>query len=306
MSDAVPTDAPENLPALFRSADARSSEGQASFLRWTKVRFLALVIAAIGGATTWTEGHAHLGALLALVAFSVALLAEAVLAIRRPDRVWYQGRAAAESVKTLAWRYMMQAESYERDVPNVDRRFAEEIFEVLNDLDEFSLPPARGEEQQISARMRAVRSFSFADRRKLFLTDRIGGQQDWYAKKADANEQSAKNWVRISVLLEAVGLLGALLKSTGEVDFDLLGICAAAAGSAAAWLHAKQYQNLATAYAVTSHELASVASEVESLDDETQWAQFVAEAEEAISREHTLWRASRGIRPRPDRRRTPP
>jgi hypothetical protein len=55
---------------------------------------------------------------------------------------------------------------------------------------------------------------------------------------------------------------------------------------------------LSTASGVTSQELAAVASELEALTDERLWAQFVAEAEEAISREHTLWRASRGLRMR--------
>jgi hypothetical protein len=64
-----------------------------------------------------------------------------------------------------------------------------------------------------------------------------------------------------------------------------------------AWVQAKQYQNLATAYGVTSQELSSVASEVATLTDEALWARFVREAEQTISREHTLWRASRGVRP---------
>ena len=40
---------------------------------------------------------------------------------------------------------------------------------------------------------------------------------------------------------------------------------------------------------------------VETLADEAMWAQFVDAAEEAISREHTLWRASLGIPVRPRR-----
>jgi hypothetical protein len=45
---------------------------------------------------------------------------------------------------------------------------------------------------------------------------------------------------------------------------------------------------------VTSQELAAVATAHELATDEKEWASFVAEAEGAISREHTLWRASRG------------
>ena len=59
---------------------------------------------------------------------------------------------------------------------------------------------------------------------------------------------------------------------------------------------AKQHPNLATAYGIASQELASIATELATLPGEERWAAFVGQAEEAISREHTLWRASRGLR----------
>src|SRR5690606_15189811 len=32
---------------------------------------------------------------------------------QKPDRIWYNARAVAESVKTLTWRYMMRAEPFQ-------------------------------------------------------------------------------------------------------------------------------------------------------------------------------------------------
>jgi hypothetical protein len=55
-----------------------------------------------------------------------------------------------------------------------------------------------------------------------------------------------------------------------------------------AWLETKQYQMLATAYAVTSIELASVRTKIAWQQNEGDWAKFVSDAEEAFSREHTL------------------
>jgi SMODS and SLOG-associating 2TM effector domain 1 len=111
----------------------------------------------------------------------------------------------------------------------------------------------------------------------------------------------ARRWVIATICCEFVGLVTGAAKAFGWIDVDLLGIFAAAAAVATAWLQAKQHQTLATAYGVTSQELASVASEVEALTDEQKWAHFVGQAEEAISREHTLWRASRGLRIPPRR-----
>jgi SMODS and SLOG-associating 2TM effector domain 3/SMODS and SLOG-associating 2TM effector domain 1 len=287
---------PEDLPALYGSANQQSLDAQSFFLTWLKVRLCGLVIAAIGGAIGWTLGHFQVGGVIAFLAFAVALVAELVLAIQRPDRVWYEARAAAESAKTLSWRYMMRGASFDANVPNVDVRFLEEIANVLHDLD--VVPTASARDLQISKRMRQVRALPFEQRREVYLTQRIQDQQAWYGKKAASNETRARHWVVISIVLEFLGLIGGALKAAGWVDVDLLGIFAAAAATATAWLQAKQHQNVATAYGVTSHELAAVASELEALADESLWAQFVAEAEEAISREHTLWRASRGLRVR--------
>ena len=289
---------PDDLPALYRSTNQQSIDSQKSFLLWLKIRLGGFVVAAVGGAVGWRLGGLHLGGAVAFVAFAVALAAELVLAIQRPDRIWYEGRAAAESAKTLSWRYMVRAESFETNVADVDQRFVHEIDEVLHDLDAISAPTTSSGDLQITPTMRAVRSRSFDERRDIYLRERIQDQHDWYERKAAWNDTRAKRLTATSVLLEFLGLIGAAVKAVGWLDIDLLGILAAAASAATAWLQAKQHQTLATAYWVTSQELATVASEVTTLTDEGAWPQFVAKAEAAISREHTLWRASRGVRAR--------
>lgn len=300
----MPSISESDLPALHRAANTRSLAGQKQALRLTKLRLGAVVAAAAGGAATWDVGRHHdvrLAAWIAFVAFLTAGACEIALAIRRPDRVWYEGRAAAESVKTLTWRYMMRAESYETEARHVDQRFVREIIEVLDNLATIAAPPAGPTDGQITTKMRDVRGLAFNDPRHVYLERRIREQQAWYSNKATSNATLGRYWIDASVLLEVAGMIGAALKAVDVIDFDFLGIFATAAAAAGAWAQAKQYQNLSTAYGVTSQELAAIASEIEVLTDESMWALFVAEAEEAISREHTLWRASRGVRVRPRR-----
>jgi hypothetical protein len=196
---------------------------------------------------------------------------------------------------------MMRGESFDATVSDVDLRFLQEIANVLYDLDAVTVPTASASDLQISKKMRDVRALPFEQRRDVYQRQRIQDQQAWYGRKAAWNETRAKRWIVISIVLEFLGLIGGALKAAGWVDVELLGIFAVAAATATAWLQAKQHQNLATAYGVTSQELAAVASELEALTDERVWAQFVAGAEEAISREHTLWRASRGLQLHPRR-----
>jgi hypothetical protein len=260
------------------------------------VRLGALLVAAFGGALTLTTpGGFQVGGGLAFLAFACALGAELFLATTNPLTTWYEGRAAAESAKTLAWRYMVRAEPFERESADVDKQFLSQIHSLLQDLQSISLSTAEPDAQQISDKMRQIRVLDFEERRKVYLDDRIADQQRWYSDKARWNDRRARSWVLVSIVLEIAGLLGGALKAFGLINFDLLGFLAAAAGSVLAWIEAKQHRNLATAYGIASQELASIATELLTVHSEERWAAFVAQSEEAISREHTLWRASRGL-----------
>jgi hypothetical protein len=292
----VTIDGPADFPALFRSADRESQRAQRSYLTSLRVRLGSLVVAAFGGALTLTTtGGFQVGGGLAFLAFACALGAELFLATTSPLTTWYEGRAAAESAKTLAWRYMVRAEPFEVDDVDVDKQFHAQTYSLLQDLRSISLGTEEPAAQQITDKMRHVRALDFNERRQVYFADRIADQQRWYSEKARWNDRRARGWVLVSIVLEIAGLIGGALKAFGWINFDLLGFLAAAAGGVMAWIEAKQHRNLATAYGIASQELASIASELPTLHSEDRWAAFVAQAEEAISREHTLWRASRGL-----------
>jgi hypothetical protein len=292
----VTIDGTADLPALYRSADRESERAQRSYLRSLRVRLGALLVAAFGGALTLTTaGGFQVGGGLAFLAFACALGAELFLATTSPLTTWYEGRAAAESAKTLAWRYMVRGEPFEVDTPDVDKQFLAQTYSLLQDLQSIALGTAEPGAHQITDKMRRIRALDFNERRQVYLVDRIADQQRWYSEKARWNARQARVWVLISIVLEIAGLIGGALKAFGWISFDLLGFLAASAGVVVAWIEAKQHRNLATAYGIASQELASIASELPTVNSEERWAAFVSQAEEAISREHTLWRASRGL-----------
>jgi hypothetical protein len=190
---------------------------------------------------------------------------------------------------------MVRAEPFEVDSPDVDKQFLAQTYSLLQDLRSISLGTGEPDAHQISDKMRQVRALDFDERRQVYLADRIADQQRWYSEKARWNDRRARRWVLVSIVLEIAGLLGGAFKAFGWISFDLLGFLAASAGGVMAWIEAKQHRNLATAYGIASQELASIATELPTLNNEERWASFVGQAEEAISREHTLWRASRGL-----------
>lgn len=289
---------PVDLPPLAQAASDASENAQKQYVRGTLAYLLFLVAAAVFGAVRYRTDPAGLdyAAVAALACFVLAAIVAGFLATTRPDRTWYDGRAAAESVKTLAWRYAVGGNPFPlsaQDRP-ADEVFVERLHGVIDTLRYISLGvgPAK---PQITPWMRACRSDTLATRRRCYEADRIVDQQTWYSSRASWNERRAAVFSWAALGLTVLGFVFALCRAVGFTDADLLGIVSASAAALAAWLQVKQHDALARAYAVAAQELGTVRSLIDSRLDEPEWARFVDSAEEAVSREHTLWLASRGL-----------
>src|SRR5690606_41156173 len=81
-----------------------------------------------------------------------------------------------------------------------------------------------------------------------------------------------------------------ILRLLDLFTFDLAGILAAVLGAGSAWLAVRQYETLSRAYTFAATELSVIHERLAHADEES-WAGEVADAEEAISREHTMWRS---------------
>ena len=284
-----------DFPPLYHAADGNSLDGQRRFLTATQLRLVMLVVAALFGLITWRRGRADLAAVVAGAAFAVALVAELYLLRRRPDRRWYDGRAAAESVKTLTWRYLVGGNPFgltEVSEEEAERLLLHRFRQVAAELRGAHLVQVSDADDQIGPALRRVRSLPLEERRAVYRSRRIEAQRTWYRTKARWNERRATQWSLVLTGLEVLGLGGAVLKATGAFRFDLLGLASALVGAGAAWVQTKQHQTLASAYEVASQELAVIGASGDWASDEPAWAHFVDQAEEAISREHTTWRAS--------------
>jgi protein-S-isoprenylcysteine O-methyltransferase Ste14 len=291
----------EDMPALFGAADATSLAGQRDFLRATKVRLGALLVAGLCGVFVGLIEPPDWAALAGVTAFVVAIVVELYLLFTKPERTWYEGRAAAESVKTLAWRYAVGGRPFAVAEVDADKRFLSRLNEILTDLPDVSLVAGPEGGEQVTPAMRNLRAKPPVERRVAYRVGRIEDQRDWYRRKAKWNDERARRLRIVALVLEGVGILAGIVTVVGVVTADLLGIVAAAIAVVAAWMQTKQHETLARAYSVTTQELAAVRSDWEADRSEVEWAAFVDEAEEAISREHTLWRASRGVEARWER-----
>jgi hypothetical protein len=281
---------------LFRSADSTAVAAQRQYLLAIRLRLYLLVVAAAAGAVSVAAGGVDWSSFAGAAALVAAALTELYLVRDHPDRRWYEGRAAAESAKTLGWRYAVGAEPFGVEAVagrDADRLLIQRLDEILTDLDDLATE-LHGGTEQITAAMRAVRAAPLPVRRAVYERWRIGEELAWYRAKSAWNQRRAHQLTLAVLLCEVVGAVGGLLRVAG-VTVNLLGVAAAGAAALGFWSQTKQHQVLAHAYAVTAQELSSIRSLIQWQETEPEWTGFVDDAEAAISREHTLWRATRGL-----------
>jgi hypothetical protein len=282
------------FPAIFDSSDRYAAKWQSRFLRCQKIQLASLITAALGGATSWAFSSIKLSALVTIIALLVAVYVRIYLVQHQPERRWYNGRAAAESIKTLAWKYTQCAVPFGKSLNahEVDRLFLARIEDVIATVPNLDEPVLASNTKQITDSMRTLRSESLNSRKAYYIKLRVDDQVAWYSGKAAFNATRSSMWSIAVIILETCAIMLAIFRFTGSIEFDATGILAAAASGALVWLQSRQHETLAQSYAVTSQELASVSSVLNETTTESDWATKVEQAEEAISREHTLWRAS--------------
>lgn len=296
-----PTLQDTDLPPVFRAADTSSLDAQRQFLTAVRIRLIVLVAAGAFGFATWRTGadRPDWAGALASLCFCAAVIVEVYLLTLRPEQTWYEARAAAESVKTLTWRYAVGGEPFNigrLTEEQTESSFLAQLDSVITELRHLNMSPPSEACQQITEGMRALRSKNLEERKRAYETARVMDQQVWYQRKAKWNRKRARQWTSAMLVFEVGGIGAAIAKTVGIIQGDLLIFAGAVVAAITAWLETKQHHTLATAYSVTSLELASVRTKIGWQRTEADWGKFVGEAEEAFSREHTLWKASRGIR----------
>ncbi|WP_251018479.1 DUF4231 domain-containing protein [Streptomyces sp. ISL-11] len=278
-----------DFPVVFRAADTASIAGQRRYMSVTKWRLVLAVLAAVGAAFSMTAAVAAV-----LVAFVGTVCLEVWMLAERPEQSWYDGRALAESTKTLAWRYAVAGKPFPAQLQGeaAARKFHERLEVLLREAPVSSIAPVGS--MAATDAMNRLRDSPFQARKDAYLKGRIEDQQRWYGTKAALNTTLAHRWRLVLIAVEGLGVVAAALRLLGWVEFDLPGVLAAVLGAGAAWFAVRQYEALGRAYTFAATELSIVHQRLTLTTDEAAWSREVADAEEAISREHTMWRAARG------------
>jgi hypothetical protein len=308
-----------DMPPLFHNADQRAIRAQKFFFGWLQSELILLglgvLVGAFNGAATsigpvsllvppFTVDGFRISTLSAFEIteaglLTLALVMRLVRVITRPERLWYEARAVAESVKPIAWRYAVGGEPFqEANSPDdLDAIVANRFGGIQTDLSKYKAPDQVVQQHQVTPAMSAVRGLSLVARKQIYREGRVEDQQRWYNRKSRFNGaralQSHVTLIVVEVLAICAALLPIALTAFHLFPLNLQSLAANIAGGGAAWMQAKRYEDLNVSYKVTASELAQVSKDIENQQDEPAWARFVENAEGSMSREHQLWRATR-------------
>jgi len=276
------------MPGLYDAAERLSERGQKWFKRGTLAALVLLVVASVLGliAEPWAGW-------LSALAFGGSIVLTGLTVFRKAEDDWYDGRALGESVKTLTWKYAVGGEPFarsENEPTSAYERMLGGVVEELRTLRSAFDPPREPDDLSPLTKFRGA---GLGDRQAVYREQRLQGQRKWYSERGSEHRRTARAWQAAAGVLQAAGVAAGALKGLDVVDLDLLSVFAAAAAAALAWFAAGDYRKTARAYALTTLELDRTLEAAERIQSEDDWARFVADAEQTMSREHTTWLARR-------------
>ncbi len=281
-----------DLPGLYQSANAASIKEQRRYFNGILFYLILLIVAAFFAFisdNTPSAFYKIISAILFLASLSVMIW----LRVSKPDDIWYNGRAVAESVKTRAWRWMLRAEPYEdtEDIEIMRKEFIKDLKAILEQNKSLigKLGISAVVEEPISQQMLNVRKLPIDKRLETYRKERITNQALWYSKKAKFNKDKSKQWFITTVILHGIAIV-CILYNIKEPSLKIpIETIAVAASGVLTWLQAKKHNELSFSYSLTAHEIMLIKSETTRINVEIELSEYIMNCENAFSREHTQW-----------------
>lgn len=277
-------------PILYESADEASRKSQVKYLGIMKLYFLLTILSSL--ISIYALEYEY-GIMIAAIVF---LLITGLLILqgwKRYDKIWYNGRAVAESIKTITWRFITRAEPYNdsKNIEEVRDKFCQDIKNIYEQNKGSSIFELKEETEPdvVTSVMYVIRSLNVRQRLDYYIKYRVNEQRAWYFKKAKFNEVRSFWWFIGLVASHILAFILFLIQvKHSEYNIPITPVIVIA-GMILSWIQLKKYQDLATSYSQTTRDIEFVKSEGLNVKSEPELSSFVKDAENAFSREHTQW-----------------
>lgn len=290
-----------DFPNYFIAGDNASLLAQKKYVTYVRWDLVLMCISAALAIYNYTSEDTKrfiyiFSGLILLVAFMLSL----IIKTKKYEDVWYRGRALAESAKTLTWRFITKSEYFEDylSIEEVEKRFTERIKEIREEFKDInsSLKASDLSKAIITEKMLEVRGLDLQERKDFYIKNRIDNQIEWYTGKADTNKAKYESWFWAVIVMQFLAIVSvSFLIYYPNSDFNLVGIFTTLSASFFSWLQLKKYQENKEAYNTAMSELNFIKQEAKFITLENDFAKFVLDSENAMSREHTMWLAQKRV-----------
>jgi hypothetical protein len=288
-------------PGLYVAADAAAvSQRRQHFLGEAVLLVLnplsaALVLAVALGVVRLQ------GAVLTAVSTTLLVLLLWVVRASRWQSQWYDCRGAAEDLKRITWRYLMQLDPFPAGEPAPDAGFVRAMEEAVRDHPD--VLRALGRRAQvltppITPEMQRIRRASTVERAEIYLASRVRPEAAWYAAKAERFAAADRRWFAGLVLVQVAAVVSAIVLAVrvqgggaGSVAADSWVPMLTAFGAALmGWQRSKRHADLAMSYSATAQKLAGFESSQPPVADPNAYLSWVERVEATLAQEHEAWR----------------
>jgi hypothetical protein len=213
------------------------------------------------------------------------------------EKGWYEGRAVAESIKTLCWKFVTGARPFSIDIDETEAQnlLIESFKKVIGHRKDFFtlIGSDFAENEQLPIELLNIRKLSKEQRIGIYKTQRLEKQKKWYTDKTTENKKWTKISFAIIIVAQVLAVISLVLKIKFEFEISVAPILVTVSTAFIAWLQLRRYQELSQSYLITATELSLIKSKINQVESESEFSEFVDDSETAISREHTLWLARR-------------
>lgn len=287
------------FPNYFQASDNASLKAQKNYLNIMRFDLLSMILGSALAIYNYQSTQSKFSVyVISGLLLLIGLILTIVLKTKKYEDIWYQGRALAESCKTLTWRFVCCSEYFENslDTSEAKKRFVERIKELSDEFKELSIAMNSKTLNLpiITDKMMEIRGFDLDARKDYYIKNRIEDQKKWYADKAEYNLGKYNFWFWCVIASQAISLISIVyLIVNPDSSWNFVGLLTTISASALSWLQLKQHQELKQAYTTATQELNFIVTLTDQITTEDSFSKFVLDSENAVSREHTLWLAQR-------------
>lgn len=281
-------------PLLFKIADDKSKKSQNIFIRLNIFILLLLFLSSLSSIYTIVPKGLTTFSTICLI---LSTLFNIYILFFRPEKSWYEGRAIAESVKSLTWKFITNTKPFKISLKQekAEQIYNDNLKKIIGQRRDFYILIGQNypDGNMISDEMISIRNSSFEERKKKYVEDRIQDQINWYSSKTKQNKVNKNIALSLIIGFQILAIFFFIFEKNIFQNYSFPSILITLTSIFMTWLQLKRFQELTDAYGITATELKFIKEKAKFILDDNQLEKYVDDTETAISREHTLWLARR-------------